>query len=261
MLERAVMTGRHIIEESKDHVLPTFAYSVLDNYITGDIVSDEGSLLIGTSSGIYVAVGNEQNANFSDLLVRMFMHRKNSNQRFTLFSPTQAWDGRINQLFGGELKSIQRYSFHFNESDFSRRSISSLPSDYQCKPIGDDTLQSSRDFNESYVIKYWGSVERFLEKGFGYCITQSNIAHSNVHASECISIFSSSGFAEVDIATNDQFRGKGFAQFNAEAFILECIERELTPRWDCDIHNTASIRLAGKLGFANPAKYSVFVRN
>ena len=254
------MIGRNIIEESKDHVLPTFAYSVLDNYITGDIVIDEGSLLIGTSSGIYVAVGNEQNDNFSDLLIQIFMKRKNSDQRFTLFSPTQAWDGRINELFGGELRPLQRYSFRFNLSDFPRR-ISSLPNDFQCNKINEDTLQSSSDFNESYIIKYWGSVERFLEKGFGYCITQSNIAHKNVHASECISIFSSSEFAEVDIATNDQFRGKGLAQANAEAFITECVERELTPRWDCDIHNTASIRLAGKLGFGNPAQYSIFVRS
>lgn len=76
MLENAVMIGRNIIEENKDQVLPTFAYSVLDNYIAGDIVSDEGSLLIGTNSGIYVAVGDEQNDHFSDLLVQTFMQRK-----------------------------------------------------------------------------------------------------------------------------------------------------------------------------------------
>lgn len=260
MLENAFMIGRNIIEENKDQVLPTFAYSVLDNYIAGDIVSDEGSLLIGTNSGIYVAVGDEQNDHFSDLLVQIFMQRTNSNQRFTLFSPTQAWDDRINELFAGELRLLHRYSFRFNENDFVRRGISSLASEFQCKPIHEDTLRHSSDFNESYVIKYWGSVERFLEKGFGYCITKSDITQSFVHASECISIFSSSAFAEVDIATNDQFRGKGLAQFNAEAFIVECLQRELTPKWDCDIHNTASIRLAGKVGFANPERYSVFVR-
>ncbi|MFB7641921.1 hypothetical protein [Peribacillus butanolivorans] len=31
------------------------------------------------------------------------------------------------------------------------------------------------------------------------------------------------------------------------------------PRWDCDILNKSSIKLAGKSGFGNPVEYSIFV--
>ncbi|MBY0122789.1 GNAT family N-acetyltransferase [Bacillus sp. S/N-304-OC-R1] len=36
---------------------------------------------------------------------------------------------------------------------------------------------------------------------------------------------------------------------------------ELPPRWDCDIHNMASKKFAGSLGFQHPIEYSVFIKN
>ncbi len=43
-------------------------------------------------------------------------------------------------------------------------------------------------------------------------------------------------------------------------FIDHCIENHITPRWDCDVDNEASIQLAQKMGFENPQKYSIFVQ-
>lgn len=255
MTENAANTGKRLLEENKGSIYPAFAYSVLDNYIDGEVLIDESATLIGTASGIYVAAGNDNSDSFSSQLMQIFRDRKRSNQRFTLFSPSKPWDDRIHALFGGELRPLQRYSFQFNENDFLRTSKTKLPDDFQLEKINQANLHNSKDFNESYIIKYWGSVERFLEKGFGCAITQNN-----VNASECISIFSSSKYAEVDIVTQEQFKGKGLAQYTAKAFIIECLERKLTPRWDCDVHNHASIKLAGKAGFANPETYSVFVR-
>lgn len=251
----SLIAGRSIIRENKGNILPTFAYSVLDNYITGEIVIDECSALIGTSAGIYVVVGNEKNDKFLDLLMVKFKSRKIANQRFTLFSSSLNWDNRIKKLFGAELKQLQRYSFKFNEDNFSKLSKTNLPDNFQLNMTNEESIHGNRNFYIEYIIKYWGTVENFMTKGFGFSVTQNN-----VHAGECVSIFSSLGFAEIDIVTNDHFRGRGLAQCTSEAFILECLNRKLTPKWDCDIHNLASINLARKLSFANPEKYSVFVR-
>lgn len=245
---------RSLIKENKASIYPTFAYSVLDDYIHGEIFIDEYSALIGTSSGIYAVVGNENSEHFLSLLMNKFKSRKIANQRFTLFSSSEKWDERIKEHFQTELKPLQRYSFHFNEDNFLTLNKAILPDNFQLTKMNEAALQTNQVFNRAYITQYWDSAENFMQKGIGF-----SAMHNGAHASECVSIFSSLDFAEIDIATDNHFRGRGLAQCTAEAFILECLKQQVTPRWDCDIHNLASIKLAGKLGFANPVKYSVFV--
>lgn len=74
--------------------------------------------------------------------------------------------------------------------------------------------------------------------------------------SEAISIFKSKSYAEVDIMTDSNYRGKGLANIVAEQFIDHCLSRNIQPRWDCDVDNVASINLGSKLGFINPREYT-----
>ena len=99
-----------------------------------------------------------------------------------------------------------------------------------------------------------GIVSNFIANGFGYCIL-----HKGKVVSGCTSIFSSLQFSEIDIATHEDYRGQGLASIIAKTFIDHCIENDIMPRWDCDILNNSSIKLAKKLGFKKPVKYSIFV--
>ncbi|WP_339255006.1 GNAT family N-acetyltransferase [Paenibacillus sp. FSL P2-0136] len=244
-----------IIDANQGKDYPTFAYSVLDHYIAGDIIVDKSSALIGTSSGIYTVVGDETNDDFAPMLMHEFKRREMLNQRFTLFSSSERWDRRINELLGAKLQRMPRYSFTFNEHRFMQSQRVGIPDGFRLNRTNKESLEVNREFDAAYIRKYWGSVERFADKGFGFFVTEHD-----VFAGECVSIFSSEQYAEIDIVTNPLFRGKGVAQCVAEAFILECLERQITPRWDCDLHNTASIRLAQKLHFAAPETYSLYVR-
>lgn len=76
--------------------------------------------------------------------------------------------------------------------------------------------------------------------------------------SEGVSIFKSKNYAEIDIITDSNYRGKGLASVVAEQFIDYCLSENIQPRWDCDVDNSASINLASKLGFINPEKYDVY---
>lgn len=107
-----------IIDANQGKDYPTFAYSVLDHYIAGDIIVDKSSALIGTSSGIYTVVGDETNDDFAPMLMHEFKRREMLNQRFTLFSSSERWDRRINELLGAKLQRMPRYSFTFNEHRF-----------------------------------------------------------------------------------------------------------------------------------------------
>ena len=80
-----------------------------------------------------------------------------------------------------------------------------------------------------------------------------------LNVSECTSIFSSLQYSEIDIATHEDYRGQGLASSIVKTFIDHCLENDIIPRWDCDILNKSSIKLAGKSGFGNPVQYSIFV--
>ncbi|MEK3713841.1 GNAT family N-acetyltransferase [Paenibacillus sp. FSL R7-0333] len=253
--EASAIAARNIMDADQDNTFPTFAYSVLDRYIDGDIIIDKSSALIGTSSGIYAVMGDETNDDFALMLMHEFKRREKLNQRFTLFSSSERWDRRINELLGAKLQRMQRYSFTFNGHRFMQSGRAGIPDGFRLNRTNEESLEGHREFDAAYIRKYWGSVERFADKGFGFFVTEHD-----VFAGECVSIFSSEQYAEIDIVTNPLYRGKGVAQCVAEAFILECLERQITPRWDCGLHNIASIRLAQKLHFAAPETYSLYVR-
>ncbi|QYF83811.1 GNAT family N-acetyltransferase [Brevibacterium sp. PAMC21349] len=247
----------NLLKKKYKETYPTFAYSVLDNYIPGQVYMDElkKTVLIGTDSGIFVVGGDEMNNGLNSVFLEIYRSRKNDKKRFTLFSPSKEWNQVINKLFGKDLRQMHRYSFHFNKDTYSTINKVKVPKDFIVKRIDEKIITESLEFNESYYNEYWGSVSNFLENGFGYCLL-----HNDTVVSECTAIFSSSQFAEIDIATQNKYRKMGLAQNVAEIFIEHCIERNLKPNWDCDVNNFASIKLAERLGFENPIEYSVFVR-
>lgn len=236
---------------------PTFAYSIVNQYIPGQIHMDEWqkSALIGTNSGVFVVAGDEKNTDFHQILLDVYESRKLENKRFTLFSPSIEWDNKINMLFGTGLRQMQRYSYQFNQQTYTKAKKSKVPPEFKVKRIDAEIISKSLEFNESYIKDCWGSVSNFLENGFGYCLL-----HEGNIVSECISIFNSVQYVEVDITTHNDYRGLGLARNVAELFIDHCTENNRIPIWDCDVDNEASKKMAGKLGYERPIEYSIFVK-
>lgn len=244
------------VVEGNVKTVPTFSYSVLNNYISGSVYADSKTpetVLIGTKSGIYFVAGKEDNQKFNDFLFELYCQRKSKKLRFTLFSSTENWDCVINEQFNDDIKQMNRYSFIYSNKKQSHDK-NLFFGDYFIRRINEELITNSSEFNEDYYKEYWGSVSNFIEKGFGYCIL-----HKGKVVSECTSIFSSLQFSEIDIATHEDYRGQGLASIIAKTFIDHCLENDIMPRWDCDILNKSSIKLAEKLGFGNPVKYSIFV--
>ncbi|MBM7702882.1 GNAT family N-acetyltransferase [Metabacillus iocasae] len=248
----------HLLNERRSEVYPTFAYSVLEHYIRGQVYMDSSheAALIGTEFGIFVVAGEPKNNELHHTCLEIFHNRKKANKRFTLFSPSSAWNQTIKQLFGKEVRKLKRYSFQFNPHTFSTFLGEKTIYNHPTGRIDEAIINQSTEFNESYINEYWGSPSNYIKNGFGFCLI-----HNGEIASECISIFSSTDYAEMDIATAAKFRGQGFAAVVATAFIKHCQHHRIQPRWDCDVENRASIKLAEQLGFENPTEYSIFVRS
>ncbi|WP_339229288.1 GNAT family N-acetyltransferase [Oceanobacillus sp. FSL K6-2867] len=245
-----------LIENSRR--CPTFVYSVVDNIISGIVYADDQvqptTVLIGTKNGVYFIGGNECNTAFNDAFFTWYKQHTSERARFTLFSATGNWDSVICQLFKGEIFQMKRYSFEFNIRDYPVIK-KQLPGGFTIRKISKETIEMSSHFKKSYYEQYWDGISNFLKYGFGFCV----INDDREVVSECTSIFIGQSFAEIDIVTQNQYAGKGFASILGELFIDKCSERGLTPGWDCDVNNISSIKLAAKLGFVKPVEYSIFV--
>jgi L-amino acid N-acyltransferase YncA len=96
-------------------------------------------------------------------------------------------------------------------------------------------------------------MNAFLNTGLGYVLVDGEEI-----ASLCCSSFVARGIHVSDIETEVSHRRKGYAEAVARAFVAECDEKRLQPHWDCMAENTASARLAEKLGFTQSHGYTLY---
>ncbi|MEW4370617.1 GNAT family N-acetyltransferase [Paenibacillus kandeliae] len=194
---------------------------------------------------------------------REFLRRKfeqswqydmHNGKKFLLFSSDADWDECIEAVTPIPLTALRRIPFYYQQTD-TQRSMPSLPVGYSLEKINAAVIQKSSAYDENYIKTYWGSVENYLQHGFGYAIW-----YEEEPVCACISIIANDICAEIDIETHKDHRGKGLAQIVAHAFIQECIRRGLYPRWDCLADNDASRKLALKLGFIEGTPYHMWTK-
>jgi hypothetical protein len=111
----------------------------------------------------------------------------------------------------------------------------------------------NKEFLFSKLIRFRGSVDTFLNTGLRYVLVDGEEI-----ASLCCSGFVARNIHVIDIETEVSHRRKGYAETVARAFVAECIEKHLQPHWDCMAENTASARLAEKLGFTQSHVYTLY---
>ncbi|WP_042457062.1 GNAT family N-acetyltransferase [Neobacillus dielmonensis] len=256
MLNEAIKASA-LMKKAKQSVYPTFVYSVLDQYIPGKIylTKSETSAIMGTGSGIYAVIGDVRDQDGERLLAGLFQSRQAAKKRFTLFSPSQEWDLKIDELLENDLTQYKRHSFIFNPNNYRRLVKVDHSQSFSVHKYDSELISKSHEFNQAYIKEYWGSTTNFLKNGFGFCLLEDGQI-----ACECLTIFTSSKFAEIDIVTQEPYRGRGLALTAAQLFIDYCLKKNIAPIWNCDVNNLPSIKLAEKLGFEHPSTYSIFVK-
>jgi predicted GNAT family acetyltransferase len=77
----------------------------------------------------------------------------------------------------------------------------------------------------------------------------------------CYAAAVADGLAEVDVATDPEFRERGLAGVVTRQFIRECLSRGVAPTWDCFEYNAGSMKLARKIGFVEMRRYPFYSFN
>lgn len=212
-----------------DPAYPVFVDAVMDGFIQGNLYVDNAEqplvYFLEASCGIYYVAGRSEAELLccSAFIVNVYERQKRQIGRFTLFSANPLTDAMMKKCLGLHLNEMERHAYIYSQA----YSHATQPHPgYRVERTNEQVMTASSAFPSSYYEAYWGETARFLSKGIGIAILNGE----NV-VSECVSIFSSMDRAEIDIWTDESYRGKGLALLAAQHMISICLEKKRTPHW------------------------------
>lgn len=239
-----------------------FARSVIEKHVTGNIYVDNiekpNTVYVVHPYGISLLFGDCKNAMFNDQFRSYALNSDDSrNKHEWLLTYPRDWDNVLQDLFGnliikssensdnktiGVIEQNIRVNFRFNKDTY-------LQVDKRAVSDGDviektDDLHFEQMSGSVIPLKFWDSATDFKKNGEGF-----TLLHKGEIASTAYSAFVHEDKLEIGIETVEKCRGFGFAELTCCKLIDYCIEMGLIPVWSCRFENTASYKLAQKLGF------------
>jgi ribosomal protein S18 acetylase RimI-like enzyme len=100
------------------------------------------------------------------------------------------------------------------------------------------------------VLADCGTLQRFLEIGFGVCAVMNGVVVSEAYAS-----VPGDRAYEIGAIVRPEFRRRELGYATCAALIDKCRRREYETIWSCHRENEASARLARKLGYRRERPY------
>ncbi len=258
-IDRYHLLGEKIKEVQINNL---FARSVIEKHVTGKIFVDNmdnpNTVYVVHPYGISLLFGDCTNAKFNDQFRSYALNLDNNrNKHEWLQTYPRDWDNVINELFGnliiktsenteskstGIIEQNTRVNFRFNKEKYlhvDKRAV-----------LDADVIEQTNDMHFEQMpgsvipLKFWDSAQDFKQNGKGF-----TLLHNGEIASTAYSAFVHEDKLEIGIETVEKYRGYGFAELTCSKLIDYCLEMDLIPVWSCRFENTASYKLAQKLGF------------
>ncbi len=171
----------------------------------------------------------------------------------------ETWESHVDMILAGtNPKRYTRKHFLFKELRF--------PDWRACIPEGmemvhvDGAFLARTDLRhlDERVLRWvrhaWGSVEGFLERGFGCCLVEGDTL-----VSWCTGDYAVGSACEMGIGTDEHYRRRGLATLTVSATVEQCLERGFADiGWHCWSSNAASAATARKVGFAQTVEHPVY---
>lgn len=251
---------RPLIEAVPFNVL--FAEMVMENRVEGDIFVDcttrPSVCLIKHPYGLALLCGNSDNEGFNQCLKETTLLRLHDTPQSLMVYPG-AWHRRIRTLVPPQ--QVFRQAASNNEGNHcgaeglcedARLHFSFRPDCYKPAPVPAIDFQvvqlggSLYEYLDSGIVpkRFWKCYEDFARTGMGFCLTRGVAIVSTAFCA-----YRSGRLIELGVQTMPHYRSAGLGIHACAALIDRCIEMELEPIWSCSQSNTASVRLAEKLGF------------
>ena len=216
------------------------------------------TVLMCCERGDYLIIGDSTQGPVRQFIKDMPSEAEVFNrERFAFFMPQIAWGDALIQDFGGGIPIFPTRSFRYSEPSIvpvERWREPGIRHDARVQRVDSDMLEQidkgALKAGKAFTVRgqEGGEITRdelseIARELFGFCtIVGDEIA-------SVASVFGlSSKYASLSIDTTMHFRRQGLATLACVALIEDCLERGLTPLWNCLASNEASARTALKLG-------------
>ena len=171
------------------------------------------------------------------------------------YEPPARWQKKLDS--SEKVKRRERVRFEFRKEHASYLDeAAKFPDGFQLQAMTPDLLASSEKFALKLESRFWSSADDFIAHGLGVCLVKDGEV-----VSLCYAAAVADGLAEVDVVTDEKFRGHGLATIVAQEFNRRCLRNGINPTWDCFDYNTGSMKLAERLGFVEVRRYPFYSFN
>ena len=257
------------IKEVQRNVL--FARSVVEKHLSGiiyvDNVNEPRTSLIAHPYGMLLLMGDSNNIEFNDRFKSYaFNTAKIRAKHEWLITSSPEWDNVLNDMFGsslikasensgkeanGKIELNGRLNFSFNVQKYAQFEKRTIPEHDLI--VKTDAVLFEQMTGSVIPQKFWDNAKDFETNGSGY-----TLLHNGEIAATAFSAFVHENRLEIGIETVEKYRGNGYAELVCCKLIDECLESGFLPVWSCRSENTASVRLAGKLGFETTLSFPFY---
>lgn len=257
------------IKEVQRNVL--FARSVVEKHLSGiiyvDNVNEPRTSLIAHPYGMLLLMGDSNNIEFNDRFKSYaFNTAKIRAKHEWLITSSPEWDNVLTDLFGdsliktpensgkeasGTIELNGRQNFSFNVQKYAQFEKRTIPEHDLI--VKTDAVLFEQMTGSVIPQKFWDNAKDFETNGSGY-----TLLHNGEIAATAFSAFVHENRLEIGIETVEKYRGNGYAELVCCKLIDECLESGFLPVWSCRSENTASVRLAGKLGFETTLSFPFY---
>lgn len=216
------------------------------------------TVLMCSVRGDYIIMGNEGPGPVRQFIKDMPSEAGLFNRdNFAFFMPQIAWRDVLHEDFEGAITIFPTRSFRYSKltiAPVEQWQQEGTGSDVRVQRIDDDmldqiyrgNLKTGKQFGNEWQDDAEISrqeLEDIARDYFGACAIVGNEI-----ASVASAFGLSSKYASLSIDTAKPFRRRGLAILACVVLIEDCLERGLTPLWNCVTVNEASARTALKLG-------------
>ncbi len=180
---------------------------------------------------------------------------QSADQAF-LYPQNERWADWLEDEFLGLIRPVSRYALKKDEHHFDigqlKGYISGIPEGIRIKRIDERLyrLALKAEWSRALCVNF-ENYEHFSRYCFGYAAMKGREMLAG-----CSAYGVSEGMMEIEVDTRKDWRRKGLALACSAAFLLECLEKGLTPNWDAV--NLQSVGLAEKLGYVYDGEYQVY---
>jgi RimJ/RimL family protein N-acetyltransferase len=229
--------------------------AVIQRQQRGQIFADQKrnprASVVVNNFGFMCLLGAGDDPEFNRSLIETFESGDRIRPSYLLwYAPPHNWQDK---LHAAGARRRERIRFEFRR--LSNEPVN-VPAGFEMRKLDRQLLPKTSKFKLDLDSRFWASAEDFEKNGLGICILKDNDV-----VSVCYAAAISDGLAEVDVVTDEAYRGHGLATLASRQFIRECLTRGITPTWDCFDYNTNSYRLAERLGFSELVRYPFYSFN